>query len=152
MTLVAIVAEAALAEAPLAATITITEAAIAEAAIAEAALAEASLAEAPRAAATVTSSCEAISSLATGWCYLGRKIEEITTWRSPGHPAAVRKVAGRMRQHRNGKMKRECMRYAICVFGYTLGFLTWTLTHILYDGFGKGVSFEKMMTCLLGKY
>lgn len=57
MTLVAIVAEAALAVAPLAATITITEAAIAEAAIAEA----------PRAAAAVTpsSSWEAIS------CYLG---------------------------------------------------------------------------------
>lgn len=63
VTLVAIVAEAALAVAPLAATITITEAAIAEAAIAEA----------PRAAAAVTpsSSWEDISSLATGWCYLG---------------------------------------------------------------------------------
>lgn len=63
MTLVAIVAEVALAVAPLAATITITEAAIAEAAIAEA----------PRAAAAVTpsSSWEAISSLATGCCYLG---------------------------------------------------------------------------------
>ena len=48
--------------------------------------------------------------------------------------SAVRKVAGRMRQHRIGKknldlrwkrpMKRKCMRYIhICVFGNTLGFL-----------------------------